>query len=1086
MLVDTVNADRIDDPAATQPPSPSAAGPTRTGASDDVRDPPRDLARPVPGTRPHDPERYQVLGEHGRGGLGRVSRAHDLDLGRDIAIKELISRGSLRELRFLREALITARLQHPGIVPVYEAGCWPDGTPFYAMKLVSGRSLRDLVAERTTIEQRIGLLHHVIAVADAIAYAHGRNIIHRDLKPGNVIVGEFGETIVIDWGLAKEMTAAEQAPIAGGPFRTTRDDELTSAGSILGTPAYMAPEQRRGEHVDQRADVFAIGAMLWELCAMQREPPDDPRERHRVLGRAGIDPDLATIIVKALDPDPAHRYPHAGALAADLKAFKSGARITARSYSLLGMLGHWTRRHRALALSVGAAIALATAGGALYVHNIETERDRAEASGNRLLLEHAELLLRGDPTAAFELLETYRGTDTQRLAMLRARAQGLGLSRLRARPHTQAIFFAHALPDGAVITLGGDGTVARTTPAGLTQVIARGGSPRYSASYSDARHLLAYACHSAAICLLDIETQKPLSPPIDGPSLGPAGLALSPRGELLAAISAHGETVVWQLLDGRSPTIRYRVDVAGGEAIRFIDEHTIAARTADRVQLIHLDTHEHPQARNALAIAGMTDMTTSENLHLAAVSSDSGALVLISADSDEVVYRDTVCRGIVNSITILPERPAVAYGCQDGDAGVLDLRHHNRSTIAYLEGGVTTLAGSRDGRYLLIGGNNGRLMTYDFTSQMASSYIGHATRITTLVPSTREFPYLVSGDVSGVIRTWPLPDVPARVAIKTAALMAVAILLPNHGPLIGYGDGPTIPWFALDGSSGELGGHSPSRAAIALSATRARFATYGVGLDDVVELWSFEPGLSSTKIKTAHGAVIAAGFEFDGDHLIIGALDGAITRWSIDDSASIDLGTIHEPVHLVRAVPNTGMTVIGGASGALWISDKTTLSYLGKEPSSFVTATCSDDSTWLAVATSKGTVRLYNLMTRESMTIANSQWISYLAFSPDSHELAIVTESKVIVVAVPAPDLAYEIDVKARSVALSPDGKWLAMTCEHGDIWFYRRADDHFVYLSTGSGNIPFGRFSGDGQHFTAADRDGRALLIDMHAPAFH
>ena len=155
------------------------------------------LIQPKPGVpQPRNPARYHMIGEHGRGGLGKVSRAHDLELGRDVAIKELLSRSAMHEVRFMREALITARLEHPGIVPVHEAGRWPDGTPFYAMKLVSGRPLRDLIAERKTVDDRIGLLHHVIAVADAIAYAHGRNIIHRDLKPSNVIIGDFGETIV--------------------------------------------------------------------------------------------------------------------------------------------------------------------------------------------------------------------------------------------------------------------------------------------------------------------------------------------------------------------------------------------------------------------------------------------------------------------------------------------------------------------------------------------------------------------------------------------------------------------------------------------------------------------------------------------------------------------------------------------------------------------------------------------------------------------------------------------------------------------------------------------------------------------------
>ncbi|HEU4728345.1 MAG TPA: serine/threonine-protein kinase [Kofleriaceae bacterium] len=304
---------------------------------------------------PRDRERYQILAEHARGGLGRVSRAHDRELGRDIAIKEPLTHDHIHEIRFLREALITARLEHPGIVPVHEVGRWPDGTPFYAMKLVSGRPLRELLAERPTVEQRITLLHHVIAVAEAIAYAHGRGIIHRDLKPSNVIVGDFGETVVIDWGLAKDLSADDAPVDGGGPVRSPRGDGLTEAGAVLGTPRYMAPEQKRGARVDQRADVYAIGAMLWELCALDEVPAGD-RERYRMLRRTGIARDLAVVIDKALDPDPARRYPDAGPLAADLNAFKSGARITARNYSALARLVRWVRQHRTLMLASAAVL----------------------------------------------------------------------------------------------------------------------------------------------------------------------------------------------------------------------------------------------------------------------------------------------------------------------------------------------------------------------------------------------------------------------------------------------------------------------------------------------------------------------------------------------------------------------------------------------------------------------------------------------------------------------------------------------------------------------------------------------------------
>ncbi|HEY6179631.1 MAG TPA: serine/threonine-protein kinase, partial [Kofleriaceae bacterium] len=303
----------------TRTSSPSAVPPSTAPAGQIAPD-----ADGGPPFRFGNPDRYRIIAEHGHGGLGRVWRAHDRGLGRDVAIKELLSRGPINEVRFMREALITARLEHPGIVPIHEAGRRDDGTPYYAMKLVSGRPLRDLIMERATVAERITLLHHVIAVADAIAYAHGRRIIHRDLKPANIIVGDFGETVVIDWGLAKELSVPEDPTQTTAGAKGSPDEGVTSVGSVLGTPVYMAPEQERGEPVDQRADVFAIGAMLWELCALQRVPPFDLRHRHSLLQRAGIDRDLMAIIDKAIDPDRARRYPDAGALAADLKAFKAG------------------------------------------------------------------------------------------------------------------------------------------------------------------------------------------------------------------------------------------------------------------------------------------------------------------------------------------------------------------------------------------------------------------------------------------------------------------------------------------------------------------------------------------------------------------------------------------------------------------------------------------------------------------------------------------------------------------------------------------------------------------------------------------
>src|SRR6185436_19129803 len=201
---------------------------------------------------------------------------------RTVAVKELLRRNDpSNEARFVREALITARLEHPGIVPVHEAGRWPNGAPYYVMKLVEGRTLKELFAEQQTRGKRLALLPHVIAIADAVGYAHSEGVIHRDLKPSNVIVGSFGETIVVDWGLARDRK--RDVPEPSEEILAAASGVSTVSGKVVGTPAYMSPEQARGDVVDERADVYALGAVLYEVLA--GTPPHADETPQAVLDR---------------------------------------------------------------------------------------------------------------------------------------------------------------------------------------------------------------------------------------------------------------------------------------------------------------------------------------------------------------------------------------------------------------------------------------------------------------------------------------------------------------------------------------------------------------------------------------------------------------------------------------------------------------------------------------------------------------------------------------------------------------------------------------------------------------------------------
>jgi tetratricopeptide (TPR) repeat protein len=329
-----------------------------------------------------DPSGYGARTPLAEGGMGRIDVAQDR-LGRKIAIKELRLPLPALMARFEREALLTARLDHPSIVSVHDAGRWPSGEPFYTMKLVPGRSLEAVIAGAEALSARLALVPHVSAVADALAYAHRHGIIHRDLKPQNVMVGEFGETVVIDWGLAKDLASSAEEPVG----ETIGAGSETRAGQILGTPAYMPPEQAEGQPADERSDVYAIGAILYHLLAGA-----PPYEGERILGdvRRGPPPplaarapgaprDLLTIVDRAMARDPGARYPTARQLAEDLRRFQTGQLVGAHRYTLGQLLRRWIRRNRGVVAVAAAATAILLVVSGVALARIVREKRAAEA-----------------------------------------------------------------------------------------------------------------------------------------------------------------------------------------------------------------------------------------------------------------------------------------------------------------------------------------------------------------------------------------------------------------------------------------------------------------------------------------------------------------------------------------------------------------------------------------------------------------------------------------------------------------------------------------------------------------------------------
>jgi serine/threonine-protein kinase len=318
--------------------------------------------------------RFRILRPHARGGLGEVFVARDTELNRDVALKEIQSQFAFDpgfRSRFQFEAEVTGGLEHPGIVPVYGLGHLPDGRPYYAMRFIRGDSLKEAIerfhaergdkkdAGRGSLELR-KLLRRFLDVCNAVDYAHSRGVLHRDIKPGNVMIGKHGETLVVDWGLAKSIGAPEPSGDSGDrtllPLSASGSAE-TLPGQSLGTPAYMSPEQAAGDlaRLGPRSDVYSLGAMLYylltgksafegEVGAVLRKVQNGEFSRPRQCDQS-IDKALEAVCLKAMATKPEDRYDSCRALADDTERWMADEPVAAWREPWTRTLNRWTTRH---------------------------------------------------------------------------------------------------------------------------------------------------------------------------------------------------------------------------------------------------------------------------------------------------------------------------------------------------------------------------------------------------------------------------------------------------------------------------------------------------------------------------------------------------------------------------------------------------------------------------------------------------------------------------------------------------------------------------------------------------------------------
>jgi WD40 repeat protein len=1050
-------------------------------------DPPREplpLTVPVPetpGLRKVDRDEYDVELEIARGGLGRILKGWDRRLQRPVAIKELLIGGGRAAARFVREARVSARLQHPSIVPVYEAGRWPDGELFYTMKMISGASLKEAIDKTRTLDERLVLVPNIISVADAMAYAHGQRVIHRDLKPSNILVGPFGETVVIDWGLAKELGQDDDELDRFETTPLTTNPELTMAGSVLGTPQYMPPEQARGEPADESADVYTLGAVLYHMLAgrppfdgttptevltqVLTEPPTPLEER-----QPGIPKDLLTIVHKAMAYNKAERYPTARELAEDLRRFQAGQLVSAREYSSLTLAGRWLLRHSAFVSLTVLFLAILLGGAFAGVRRIVRERNTAKAISDELRLVQARTALDRDPTATLAWLKTYPvdANDWKQVRELAIEGPSRGVARHVFRRDNSRFAYGAFSPDGRLFACAVSGHQVRVwdtvrgkdvirfnysgelshikfSPDGKTVVFTDQGRKGVTlgdigsgqtrslgrlqtwilaiAFSPDGRFLLSgSADHVLRLWSLSSGEQRVLSD-----LLGPEDtVGFSPDGRKIAFAGQDQAVHLWDVATGKD---RVLVERAGPVKRLFVtpDGKFLVTAIADkRVQLWDVESGRHRTLGNseseivAMAVSpdGRRVAAGELNGTVRQWSLDSGKEEVLGAHQDRVFY-----------MAFSPDGRLLASGSQDATVRLWEPDTGDSHVWLGHSSTIRTLSFSSDGRMLSTSSDDETVRLWDVPPRRARLLRGHEDSVyrEAFSPDGRR---LATGGRDQTVRLWDLATGAVQVLAGHSDTLRAIKFSPDGTLLVSLGNaGALLMWDVPSGTKRLLRDDPGMGWGMDFSPDSKLL---GLGsLNGLVHLC--ELATSTCRTLVGHTREISAlAFSPDGQQMITGGNDRILRLWDVATGASRILRGHQDSVEHVSFSPDGRFIVSAGSDGALWRWNASSGEgrMLGSYPGLVKALRFSPDSRTFAVAGDDGMVQLWDLAGGTYHLLPGHRLsVRELKFSPDGALLASGSWDGTIRL----------WDVRARlcrailrqgsyvmDVAFSPDGRLLA------------------------------------------------------------